>query len=576
MTDPLHPHFGPDDEIRIAESHRPVLHPGDYEVTFSHTFGDTDNGDQPWVDGSRKQAFSIFGPRFSLDPGDIASRFPPKDVVGPFTNVLPHIVFSRTTLPWERSAQPGDAPDPAPWLAVIVVSETEWTGGEASARTSTLRELQASTHFSDPASEKFDDPEQSVSVLHLSDALKKRLLPTRDEITLLCHARDVEGSHHEQAAIAVAKRLPTPGERNHVHLVSVESLYDTNAGPTAATGPIDLVSLASWTFTCDAETEHGFVELLQRLDRRPLRLAVDPAGLTTGMTRRMHTGAIPVEHRRRDGTASAGWYRSPLCPIDDNAGTISSRLPARRAEDCLLVDADTGLTDVTYAAAWELGRVLALSDPTVSARLHRWHTEYTHAQRRELHDHEMPHHRVSTDRPPFDLDAWFESSLTLLGAVPFNYLVPDADMLPLESIRFFSVDRPWIDALHDGAFSMGRSTTELQRPSPLADPPDIRGMLLRSTVVDQWPDLLVDAYRSTDETAPARRLRVARLGPQVLLALYEAPVLRFDLHLHPQALHYGFDEDYAEPFHQEDRRPTRHRSRGPGAHRPHGEHRDAC
>ncbi|HEU0016224.1 MAG TPA: hypothetical protein VFQ45_21270 [Longimicrobium sp.] len=49
--------------------------------------------------------------------------------------------------------------------------------------------------------------------------------------------------------------------------------------------------------------------------------------------------------------------------------------------------------------------------------------------------------------------------LRLLVGVPFYYLVPDARMLPPESIRFFQVDENWLAALVDGALSIGRSST---------------------------------------------------------------------------------------------------------------------
>ena len=39
--------------------------------------------------------------------------------------------------------------------------------------------------------------------------------------------------------------------------------------------------------------------------------------------------------------------------------------------------------------------------------------------------------------------------------MPFSYLVPDADLLPIESIRFFYVDRAWTDALVQGVLSVG-------------------------------------------------------------------------------------------------------------------------
>lgn len=47
------------------------------------------------------------------------------------------------------------------------------------------------------------------------------------------------------------------------------------------------------------------------------------------------------------------------------------------------------------------------------------------------------------------------SRLRLLEGVPFPYIVPSEGMLPNDSIRFFHVDRNWLDALVDGALSVG-------------------------------------------------------------------------------------------------------------------------
>lgn len=48
------------------------------------------------------------------------------------------------------------------------------------------------------------------------------------------------------------------------------------------------------------------------------------------------------------------------------------------------------------------------------------------------------------------------SRLRVLEGAPFRYLTPSEEMLPNESIRFFHVDRNWLDALVDGAISVGR------------------------------------------------------------------------------------------------------------------------
>lgn len=47
------------------------------------------------------------------------------------------------------------------------------------------------------------------------------------------------------------------------------------------------------------------------------------------------------------------------------------------------------------------------------------------------------------------------TKLRLLEGVPFPYIVPSEGMLPNESIRFFHLDRNWLDALVDGALSTG-------------------------------------------------------------------------------------------------------------------------
>ena len=64
---------------------------------------------------------------------------------------------------------------------------------------------------------------------------------------------------------------------------------------------------------------------------------------------------------------------------------------------------------------------------------------------------------ASTPQPGTDAEqvAMWLTRLHELHGVPFNYLVPDAEMLPAESIRFFQVDNNWIEALLDGAYSIG-------------------------------------------------------------------------------------------------------------------------
>jgi hypothetical protein len=56
---------------------------------------------------------------------------------------------------------------------------------------------------------------------------------------------------------------------------------------------------------------------------------------------------------------------------------------------------------------------------------------------------------------PDDVQRWLGQLLLLYG-LPFNNLVADSRMLPPESIRFFFLDRNWLDTLFDGALSVAQ------------------------------------------------------------------------------------------------------------------------
>lgn len=153
----------------------------------------------------------------------------------------------------------------------------------------------------------------------------------------------------------------------------------------------------------------------------------------------------------------------------------------------------------------------------------------------------------------------FLGGLRLLKGVPFSYLVPDSRLLPLESIRFFYIDRAWTDALVQGVLSVGTITTadraqlEAMYPQIRAEvdeaervqrrPQDeqrlegnagtITGFLMRSKVVSGWPNLHIRAYdqdvlpdsalSTVAESHPSRMkvLRQERLAPAVLLVLID-------------------------------------------------------
>jgi len=166
----------------------------------------------------------------------------------------------------------------------------------------------------------------------------------------------------------------------------------------------------------------------------------------------------------------------------------------------------------------------------------------------------------------YQVVSWL-TQLHLLQGVPFSYLVPDIHMLPAESIRFFQVDNAWVQALLDGAFSIGapRGTADAgtvlrTRTAPAVrarlgrvraalvggeaadDAPEvITGFLLRSAVVSGWPGLEVRCYADTEGQQPLPLLRLERVAPALLFCLLGGVLQRVDLQEPPEGVHFGVD-----------------------------------
>ncbi len=104
--------------------------------------------------------------------------------------------------------------------------------------------------------------------------------------------------------------------------------------------------------------------------------------------------------------------------------------------------------------------------------------------------------------------------IRLLRNIPIAYLVPDAALLPPESIRFFHVNPTWVDRVIDGALSARQVGTveavfrysllkmireklddALKTQSEGAWDPSMgmTGMLVRSELAARWPEMTVEA-----------------------------------------------------------------------------------
>jgi hypothetical protein len=542
-------------QIEFVAHHEPLLESGLYEITVQQVVNTQATG-QKHIDAhftTATKQFSVYGPQFTLAPDEIYSVFPPPGSLGDHANVLPHVILNRSTLPWERRAD-NSINDVHPWLALLVFAD-----GEVPPAT-----LVQASELGVALKPGTQNPNDKISVIDVPRALLEAIVPSLEELKLLAHVRqgrDAAGNvAGDELSVVIGNRLPQKGGTSIAHLVSVEDLYAKGAfdfaSQTGAT--IRLVSLKSWSFACE-NPKQDFKGLLTHLNCGSLRL---PHNDSETAETYLQLGYVPLPHFMRAGDRTVSWYHSPLAT---GPNTDESPLPATAADQLVRFSRANGMFDVSYAAAWELGRLLVLQSKQTSVSLYQWKrmvAQQANRVQQRLNAAHLPDQRSTADIPfPDDAGSWFHR-LSLLQGVPFNYLVPDEEMLPTESIRFLWLDRFWIDCLLDGAFSVGRVTggdedadrQSLHCPYPpqvsdltLANMPatnsypNVSGFILRSEVVAGWPSLLADAYDQPQGGNQLNLLRLERISKDVLIALFEGEMKRVEIHQKPEALHFGVD-----------------------------------
>jgi hypothetical protein len=537
-----------------VQFHQPGLVVDDYTITITQEVTLPSNQKATF---STQKRFSVSGERFAFNPQDIQAVFPPEGSLGEHSNVLPHVAFTRSTLPWERQADP--AREDVPWLALLLFEDQEKPEAQVVQLSELMHPPTGGAKF--PAlqlntGQKADD---QATVIDMKKGALQTMLSALDGLALLAHVRvrlHADGTRDE-LAVVIGNRLPVRGGSSTVHLVSLEGRYSNGGFDYQGAGDDDLirlVSLKSWSFAC-VDEKQSFKGLLEHLDRNPGTLRL-PKNDNAMVERYLAIGSTLLPHTFRQAGKTVSWYHGPLTPVDI---TTELTLPVHAADELVRYNPANGLFDISYAAAWELGRLLALQSKQFAINLYLWKRMHAQllrqAEQQILHAH-LPIQPQAVD--PSELfaaiSAWF-TDLRLLRGVPFNYLVPDERMLPGEAIRFFRVDHLWMECLLDGAFSIGRVSEAMYTQdqnqtntstSPASMPFDpVTGFLLRSDVVAGWPGLLVDA--SDESGKELGLLRMERLSPDVLLCLFDGEIDSVAVHQKPEMLHSGLDMDEQIP-----------------------------
>jgi len=377
--------------------------------------------------------FAVLGDRFNLsNPGAVInSVFPNNQASGEFSSVLPHVVFTKTTFPWIRyptTKEPYSPPSPGKdvdgdvptWLWIMLLDEddvTAFPGLDLTPVNCTIADLFSQSlvpestltaggysYFYDAekedlfsrleAGEKTTDQIQAIDV---PLALFGQLAPTVDDLKLLAHGRSVsvvnqptsDSSNGEPVgtfSIVFGNRLPATQKKTWAFLVSLEELEvflpQTGGLPPVnttykATDKLRLAVLANWTLFSTGESA-TFVHQLESLNSRTpggppaenTNLRLNYNGNNQVVAGALGMGYAPLNEIMRTSEKNVSWYRGPLVPYSTADMLLAPLITS--PDDATIFDPTTGMLDRSYAAAWTIGRMLALQDLAFSTGLYNW------------------------------------------------------------------------------------------------------------------------------------------------------------------------------------------------------------
>jgi hypothetical protein len=159
----------------------------------------------------------VTAPRYQLPPDQVLSTFPPAGSEGAYGSRLPQVVIKRRTLPWERGLTVPDGhggetavDERTPWLALVLIAE-----GEAEIR------LNQNVDKCVTAGVVLDGEKDVAkgNCLVIRQSVLEKVLPSRKDVPLLAHAREVDihdtelmmGDDDGFLAVVISNRLPVAG-----------------------------------------------------------------------------------------------------------------------------------------------------------------------------------------------------------------------------------------------------------------------------------------------------------------------------------------------------------------------------
>lgn len=392
--------------FKLANNYLPPLREGLYNITFTQdvTIGEqkTDNDDSAQKNRFlTEKKFCVAANTEALSDNEIFNISPSPNQQGDFSTELPYIVLNDPSYPWMKDLKTNDGKRPLPWLALIVLSENEIIE-ENDVKYGSLEQ-----HANEAKKEGIFFPytkniyssckdNNNIHIIKISKNTFEKIMPSKQDRFWLTHVKKVDLSDVADAMVSkdglfsviIANRFPPckaseivteikpekPNEetcnemtdkiKNSIHLVAA---YNYDDGIPDNFAYVKMISLYHWTIYSDEKKaeDKSFDSLVEGLSKNSKSVM--------GSTLKEH-------YLRQTGEKTYSWYHSPIMPlkinrVGDNGGIRINGEKTFTADGRLIYNRKNGIFDVSYSAAFNLGKFVTLSHSKEAQQIASWRKE---------------------------------------------------------------------------------------------------------------------------------------------------------------------------------------------------------
>ena len=365
--------------FKLADNYLPPLFEGIYRVNVDQEVTKYGNNHFHF-----EKNFCVAVNTETLSEDKIFNIHPAPNQQGDFSTVLPFMVFNDVSYPWMKELKDSNG-RPIPWLALIVVTENEINkdkDGNPEEKNIEYRLLEDEKNKTEsnvffPYTKDKHSPCQPHDNVHLITVSKKtfdNIMPTKEDRFWLTHCKKIDLSDVDDATIphdgffsvVVANRFPPLG-KSTVHLIAAYNYDDEDTLKEAKF--VKLVSLYHWDIYSERNTEDkSFDTLVKNL------ALVDPEKNIQN-TRTVMEYSLKQHYLRQTGEKTYSLYHGPIQPMNFKRVNNLNGEQRFTADGRLIYNKSNGIFDVSYSAAFNLGKLVTLCHNKEAQQIVKWRKE---------------------------------------------------------------------------------------------------------------------------------------------------------------------------------------------------------